>query len=142
MTDAKKELAESAYKTAEGLGMASPQEKARRELAEHLANVANWLGEIEGGFKTLAMGEMNQGEWKMFALALFDFVQGPDIHAEILFEDASEVNGMTMESFGAERWEAINQIRADLMSILLRSSIVMLLGLWGFYIGHRSNGLY
>ena len=118
MSDAKKELADFAYVTAKSLGLAySAKEKARRELAEHLGNVAKWLDEIDDGFETIEKGEMNQGDWKMFALALLDLAEGPDASAMCLFEDAGEVDGMTEEGFMEKRYETLDQIRANLMSI-------------------------
>ncbi len=115
MTDAKKELAEFAMNAAVALDPQTPH--PRRELADHLVNVANLIGRIEQGFETLAKCEMNQGDWKMFALALLDFAEGPDARAMCLFEDAGEVDGMTEEGFMEKRYETLDQIRADLMSI-------------------------
>lgn len=117
MTDAKKKLAEHCEVVAQALGFMSPKEKARQKLSEHLEDVARVIGEIEQGFETIERGEMNQGDWKIFALALFEFVSGADIYAVDLFDEAGEFDGMTVESFVDMRSEALDQTHRALMSI-------------------------
>lgn len=111
MTDFIKELAEFTHQTALDLG----PDKAEFELAKHLHHISWLLQEIEWVFKALAEGDMSQGDWKKFTMALFEFAEGPDVHAECLYEDAAEDG---VEKFRENRYKAIDQIRTELKLVL------------------------